>query len=214
MTITAVGLLVTLTVGFLTAPLAAQAQGSEKVYRIGSLGITPPTTPELRRRLGQFDEELRELGYVEGKNLLTERRYYEGRVERARDLAAELVRLNVDLIVAWATPAAQAAQQATRKIPIVMVAVVDPVGAGLVASLARPAVFVEEGGLMRYGVNTREHLRQAAAYVDKILKGAKPADLPVQQPTKFELVINLKTAKALGLTLPQSLLLRADEIIQ
>lgn len=128
----------TLTAGFFAAPPAAHAQESGKVYRIGWLGHTAPTTPELRRLVEPFDQGLREFGYVEGKNLFVERRYSEGRFERLPDMAAELVRLNVDVIVAVGTPAVQAARQATRKIPIVMVAVVDPVGAGLVASLGRP----------------------------------------------------------------------------
>jgi len=274
-----------------------------------------------------FQEGLRGLGYIEGQNILFEFRSAGGKVNLLPDLAAELVRLKVDIIVVWQTPTARAARQATSEIPIVMADVGDPVGTGLVASLARPggnvtglagvtaelagksvelirammpsasrvavlvnstdpfrkpfleqiqlasrtlglsiqpimigggeeldvafarmskeridavivqpslptkraaelalkhrlaAVsvprwFAEEGGLMSYSARLADLYRQAASYVDKILRGAKPADLPVMQPTTFELVINLKTAKAIGLTIPPSVLARADEVIQ
>jgi putative ABC transport system substrate-binding protein len=313
----------------LAAPLAAEAQPQPgKVYRIGFL-----------RYLGcaegaQFTElrqGLRELGYAEGHNLVIECRAAPGQAERIPDLAAELVRLNVDVIVAEGTPAALAAKQATRMIPIVMVYVGDPVASGLVSSLGRPGgnvtgstmlapeivrktlqllkeaspaisrvtvlmdptnpgqtlpdqqmaaaaevlgvrpqradivtsadldktfatvlgqraqallvyplpltpvefqritefaiknrlptatwhpVYGRAGLMMFYGTNTAAQFRRAGVHIDKILKGAKPGDLPVEQPTKFELIINLKTAKALGLTIPPSLLQRADELIQ
>ncbi len=279
-----------------------------------------------------FRQRLRELGYVEGKSILIEERHAEGNAQRLSELAQELVASKVDVIVASAVAASTAARQATSTIPIVMVHAGNPIGAGLIASLARPGgnvtgttsiipelgakqvelfrelvprvaklgvlvnptnaatapllanvtdaarsfnislvvaevtraedfrnafavlrnsrpdgflVMVEplisdhiaqvldfaastrlpasyapgssiarDGGLISYGPVLLEHYAVAAGYVDKILKGAKPADLPVQQPTKFELVINLKTAKALGITVPQSLLLRADEVIQ
>lgn len=315
---------------------AADAPQVGKVWRIGYLGNSPPTTPEVERIWDAFRQELQDRGYVEGRNLVFEMRFLEGKPERAPGFAAELVRLRVDLIVAAANPAAVAAKAATSTIPIVMVAVADPVGVGLIPSLARPggnitgvadysvdlvpkrlellkealptasrvafircvkctarydpatvatwestwattaqslgmtladvdlggpqdldnamaavlrvrpdALFVggivtwtlrreladfairerlamfafarEQavlGSLMAYGVSYSDAFRKAAVYVDKILNGAKPADLPVEQPTKFELVINLKTAKALGITIPQLLLLRADEVIQ
>ena len=306
------------------ALLAPGAQPAGRVPRVGFLSWSFP--PPSDRWGEQFRERLRELGYVEGQNIAIEYRYAEERSDRAADLAAELVRLRCDVIVAWVGTAVRAAQNATRTIPIVMGAVADPVRAGLVASLARPggnttgpsmmtldiagkrlellrAVvpgvnrvaflfsgksgqrFVEEtrvaaqrlgmrvqgvgvedrrkldgafaavlregagalivepiflpdrrivdfatkhrlptisdyrsfpeaGALMSYGASGRELTRRTADYVDKILKGAKPAELPVELPTKLELVINLRTAKALGVSIPPSLRVKADHIIE
>lgn len=316
--------------GALAAPFAARAQQSGKSWRIGflssgSLGSGPNENVEA------FREQLRSLGYIEGRNLSIEYRAAAGKEERLPEMAAELVRLKVDVIVTSATTTVLAAKHATSTIPIVIAGEADPVGNGLVASLARPggnitgmsnlstdlagkrlqllrevlpkttrvallaykaadpmppflkemlaaakqmgitlvvqrvneaeafatafavmqrehaqalvvqtspfafdhrdrivelaaqhrlpAMFysrgyVDVGGLMSYGPSLLDIYRLAAYYVDRIFKGAKPADLPVEQPTKFEMVINLKTAKALGLNVPQAVLLRADEVIK
>jgi putative ABC transport system substrate-binding protein len=335
-------LTVSLALTLLAAPVPSPGQQSAKVYRIGRLAagraeIDPRICPATGNAFWQtWIEALRERGYVQGRNLVLDCRYTEGREERAIPFASELVSLAPDLIVASGTNQVRAAKQATSTIPIVMLSVIEPVSRGLVASLARPggnvtgvtdtagvgiyakylqflkeavptisrvaalrysgtlrepawanemnreieaearalgvvlqsyyvtvpdelgpafaaltkaraeallvvphpflsahvqrivdlaaqsrlpAMYpdkpnVEIGGLMAYAVDWLDTARRVATYVDRILKGAKPGDLPVEQPTKFELIINLKTAKALGLTIPPTLLLQADEVIR
>ena len=310
--------------------VTAVAQPREKGFRVGYLSPGSPSDPARLRRFETFRQGLRELGYVEGQSVAIESRWAEGAYDRYPALAAELVRAKVDVIVTVGGAATRATKQATRSIPIVMTVVIDPLGGGLVPSLARPgenltglslmtegvgkqlevlkeavprlvrvavlsnpenpgtspqlrevalaaralslqlqtleargsqeiesafavmtkqragavvvladAVFtnrvgqlaelalksrlpsiyglseyVEAGGLMVYSPNTVELERRAATYVDKILKGAKPGELPIEQPTKFDLIINLKTAKALGLVITPALLLRADQVIE
>ena len=319
-----------ITCGLFLTPLKARAQPAEKVRRIGVLSAGSSTG--LFPINETFRQRLRELGWVEGRNIVIDYRFAEYKYDRLSDLAAELVRLDVDVIVAPATPAAIAAKNATATIPIVMVGVGDPVESGLIASLAHPGgnvtgltfsgasydiyakqlellkeavpnlrrvailsnptnaahelwtrqinaagrslgvglqfvdvrspaeldgafaamvneragallvvadslfilhrtriadlaaknrlpllgykELVDAGGFMSYGPSLLDFGRRAAVYVDKILKGAKPADLPVEQPAKLDLVINLRAAKALGISVPQSLLVRADEVIR
>jgi putative ABC transport system substrate-binding protein len=315
----------------LAAPLVTEAQSAKKVYRIGYLSMDSASGTANPRRLEAFRQGLRDLGWVEGQNIVIEYRYAEGRVELMPGLARELVQLNVDVIAASPTGAALAARNATGTIPIVAMSLAEPVALGLVASLARPGgnvtgvaygvdtdifgkqlellreaapkirrvavlsnpspaqqhivasvktaarslgvqlqlleargpgefdgafaamakeraggllvvgdpmfflhrarlselalkhrlpsmstqgQWVEAGGLMAYGPSMPDLYRRAASYIDKIFKGARPADLPVEQPTKFELAINVTTAQALGVTIPPPLRQRADQLVE
>ena len=216
----------------LAGPTAVEAQQT-KVSRVGLLGIG---SDEQSPFFEVFRQELRERGWVEGQNIVFEDRSRVEGYQRLPDVAAELVRLKADVIVTTNTTGAIAVKKATATIPIVTMMGTDPVQVGLVASLARPGgnvtdvadlaakhrlpaifdsrAYVEAGGLMSYGSDTKAIYRGLAGYVDRILKGARPGDLPIEQPTKIDLVINLKAAKALGLAIPPAVLARADEVIQ
>src|SRR5207248_1364015 len=210
----------TLLAGAAASPLAAHAQRAVKLAP--RVGVLLYGTPETDPNYGSFLRGLRELGYVENQNIVLEPRSAEGKWERLPLLARELVAARPDLIYVLGGDVAPSVRAATSTIPIVMAVSNDPVLSNLVASLARPggniiafadrhrlmlasgwAPWAREGALLTYGPDLDEITRRSAAYVDKILRGASPADIPVEQPTRFQLVLNAKSARELGLTIPE-----------
>jgi len=230
--------LITLLGGAAAWPLAARAQQSVPVVAFINAG-SPDTSGF---RTAAFQKGLSESGYVEGQNVRVEYHWFRGQYDRLPALMADIVSRRVTVIATpGGTLTAMAAKAATTTIPIVFGVAEDPVKLGLVSTLARPggnvlnsrrelivaatakqrlptiysvSEFTRSGGLIAYGIERTDLFRRAATYVDRILTGTKPADLPVQQPTKFELTINLKTAKTLSLEVPPTLLARADEVIE
>src|SRR6516162_5890955 len=187
-------------------PITARAQ-LDRMRRVGVLMPYSKENPQAQARIAAFLQELQRLGWTTDHNLQIEDRWDTGEPNSNQKAAMELVALSPDVILATATPVMVALQQTTHTVPIVFVQVADPVSAGFITSLAKP-------GGNATGLDTIDPYRHAAGYVDRILKGEKPADLPVQGPTKYELAINLKTAKALDLTVANSLLSRATELIE
>jgi ABC-type uncharacterized transport system substrate-binding protein len=214
---------ITLLGGAAAWPLVARAQQPDRTRLIGILSPGRPELPDpIFNVLNAFLQRLHEIGYTEGQNLTIERHFANGSSDRLRELAAELVRRKPDLVVAFSTTAARPAKSRERAQALIVMpspmlfAEYRRIVAenGRLPAMGAAREFADLGGLMSYGANQVDLARQAAPYVDKILKGAKPAELPVEQPIKLELVINLKAARELGLTISREFLLLADEVIE